>query len=78
MAAGSPCRLGEHGGPGGRQDRSQEYVVPIRDPNSIAERLREQFEHPERQWTTPRGQAQEPEELFGTRTVGIAEAPGSA
>lgn len=33
--------------------------------NSIAERLREQFENPERQWTTPRGEAQEPEELFG-------------
>jgi glycosyltransferase involved in cell wall biosynthesis len=49
MACGLPVVVSENtAGPEVVSDGSQGYVVPIRDPDSIAERLRELHDQPER------------------------------
>jgi starch synthase len=76
MACGLPVVVSENtAGPEVVRDGVQGYVVPIRDPDSIAERLRELFENPERRRTMGAEARRKAEELSGDAYgVRIAEA----
>jgi alpha-maltose-1-phosphate synthase len=76
MACGLPVVVSENtAGPEVVRDGAQGYVVPIRDPDSIAERLRELFENPERRRTMGAEARRKAEELSGDAYgVRIAEA----
>ena len=79
MACGLPVLVSENtAGPEVVRDGSQEYVVPIRDPDSIAERLRERFENPEGSGRRAEARRKSPRSSSGMLTVGIAEALRSA
>jgi alpha-maltose-1-phosphate synthase len=66
MACGLPVVVSENtAGPEVVRDGAQGYVVPIRDPDSIAERLRELFENPERRRTMGAEARRKAEELSG-------------
>jgi alpha-maltose-1-phosphate synthase len=76
MACGLPVIVTENtAGPEVVRDGSDGYVVPIRDPDSIADRLRELFENPERRRTMGAEGRRKAEELSGDAYgVRIAEA----
>ena len=66
MACGLPVIVSENtAAPEIVSDGSQGYVVPIRDPDSIAERLRDLHDHPERRRTMGAAARRKAEELSG-------------
>ena len=66
MACGLPVVVSENtAGPEVVTDGSQGYVVPIHDPDSIAERLRELHDHPERRGKIGTEARRKAEELSG-------------
>ena len=76
MACGLPVVVSENtAGPEVVADGSQGYVVPIRDPDSIAERLLELYDNPERRRSMGAEARRRAEELSGdTYGLRIAEA----
>lgn len=76
MACGLPVIISENmGGPEIVEDGTQGYVVPIRDPDAIAERLRELHDHPDRRDAMGAEARRKAEELSGdSYGLRIAEA----
>jgi starch synthase len=76
MASGLPVVVSENtAGPEIVADGSRGYVVPIRDPDSIAERLLDLHDNPERRRTMGAEARRRAEELSGeTYGLRIAEA----